>query len=124
MLLNAEFGRIPFRIPLFEHLLVCLWAAMQPWNGVKGKRLRDRLRGRTSLAAGRNRFTVPDRVTLVTQTETVFFKIDKARRILGYEPQIPFSQRIDLWENGWGLRTSSFRIAKHFGARWNTCRYP
>ena len=35
-------------------------------------------------------FSMPEEVTVATQTGTVFFSIDKAKRILGYEPRVPF----------------------------------
>jgi len=43
---------------------------------------------------------VPDRDSWEEQTGAVFFSIEKARRILGYEPRIPFSEgirRVEAW---------------------------
>jgi nucleoside-diphosphate-sugar epimerase len=41
---------------------------------------------------------MPDEVDFATQTGSVFFRIDKARKILGYEPRVPFRQGIALVE--------------------------
>ena len=41
---------------------------------------------------------VPDEVTIATQTGTVFFSIEKAKRILGYRPRILFPQGTALVE--------------------------
>jgi nucleoside-diphosphate-sugar epimerase len=41
---------------------------------------------------------LPDQVDFATQTGTVYFRIDKAREVLGYEPRFSFRQGIALVE--------------------------
>jgi nucleoside-diphosphate-sugar epimerase len=48
--------------------------------------------------AAQNGRYIPDGVTFATQSTTVFFSIEKAQKLLGYKPRVPFSQGIDLVE--------------------------
>ncbi len=87
------------RIPACDRLLQRLWYSLQNFDEEKKMQLRIRLAG--SLAApysGRNGFPMPDLDTWALQTGTVYFRIDKARRILGYEPRVSFREGIRLTE--------------------------
>jgi nucleoside-diphosphate-sugar epimerase len=43
---------------------------------------------------------IPDEVTEATQSTTVFFGIEKARKMLGYHPRVQFAdgmKRVEQW---------------------------
>jgi len=60
--------------------------------------VRSRIGVRRPAAAERATVPIPDAVDFATQTGTVFFSIDKARKVLGYEPRILSSQGLALVE--------------------------
>jgi len=114
-----------FQIPIVQHAHERLWETA----GAMNKERRDGLRtlrrkllsmpllGRplnsvwrsvagidpTSISASNGHAPatpVPDRDSWQEQTGAVFFSIEKARRVLGYEPRIPFSEgirRVEAW---------------------------
>jgi len=98
---SREFRKLLERIPLCERSLAMVWR----WLQSRGEEEREKLRLRLGLrgsgvqnGTGHAAPSIPDPVTFATQTGTVFFRIDKARRLLGYEPRIPFSRAIGLVE--------------------------
>jgi nucleoside-diphosphate-sugar epimerase len=98
---SREFRKLLERIPLCERSLAMVWRWLQSHSEEQREKLRFRLGLRTSSVqngTGHAAPAIPDPVTFATQTGTVFFRIDKARRLLGYEPRIPFSRAIGLVE--------------------------
>jgi nucleoside-diphosphate-sugar epimerase len=61
-------------------------------------RLRARLGVRRRVAQAAQPKFIPDPVTVATQSTTVFFSIEKARKLLGYEPRIHFADGMRLVE--------------------------
>lgn len=103
VLRSREFRQLLRRIPVCERTLALLWRWLQSRSDEERQRLRMRLGlARINTAArtdGNTRPIFPDPVTFATQTGTVFFRIDKARSLLGYTPRIPFAQGIGLVEH-------------------------
>jgi nucleoside-diphosphate-sugar epimerase len=98
---SREFRKLLERIPLCERSLAMIWRWLQSRSEEQREKLRFRLGLRASgvqNGMGHAAPPIPDPVTFATQTGTVFFRIDKARRLLGYEPRIPFSRAIGLVE--------------------------
>jgi len=98
---SREFRKLLERIPLCERSLAMAWRWLQSCSEEEREKLRFRLGLRSSSVqngTGHAAPAIPDPVTFATQTGTVFFRIDKARRLLGYEPRIPFSRAIGLVE--------------------------
>jgi nucleoside-diphosphate-sugar epimerase len=98
---SREFRKLLERIPLCERSLAMVWRWLQSRSEEQRQKLRFRLGlagGSVQNGAGHADPHIPDPVTFATQTGTVFFRIDKARRLLGYEPRIPFSRAIGLVE--------------------------
>jgi len=98
---SREFRKLLERIPLCERSLAMVWRWLQSRSEEEREKLRLRLGLRGSSVpngTGHAASAIPDPVTFATQTGTVFFRIDKARRLLGYEPRIRFSRAIGLVE--------------------------
>ncbi len=104
---SREFRQLLLRIPATKAVLDGLWR----WSTSLDEASRDRIRSRVGIRAaspvsnGNQRF-MPDADTLATQSTTVYFSIEKARNLLGYEPRIAFDQGIGLVEQ-W-LRFANF----------------
>jgi nucleoside-diphosphate-sugar epimerase len=105
MLLSRDFRMMLLEIPACREVLAPLWRSLEAMPPEKRQRLRSLLHGGTrngngarNLAAAAGNGYIPDQVDLATQTGTVFFAIDKARRLLGYEPRVQFAQGIKLVE--------------------------
>jgi len=101
VLRSRELRTLLMRIPLCERSLAMVWR----WLQSQSEEQRERLRLRLGLGASRVQSSapsdvppIPDPVNFATQTGTVFFRIDKARRLLGYEPRFPFTRGIGLVE--------------------------
>jgi nucleoside-diphosphate-sugar epimerase len=87
------------RIPAMERVQTALWGWMQAQPEEKRERIRARFSPSDGASPESNGdFSMPEEVTVATQTGTVFFSIDKAKRILGYEPRVPFSRGITMVE--------------------------
>ena len=98
---SREFRKLLEHIPLCERSLAMVWRWLQSRSEEEREKLRFRLGLRGSSVqngTGHAAPAIPDPVTFATQTGTVFFRIDKARRLLGYEPRIRFSRAIGLVE--------------------------
>lgn len=95
---SREFRQLLLRIPATKKVLDSLWH----WSASLDETSRERLRSRVGIRAipvsSNNHRCFPDAETVATQTTTVFFSIEKARRLLGYRPRIPFAQGIALVE--------------------------
>ena len=96
---SKELRQILQQITATERVLSGMWG----WLGSLPEERREKIRGRVGVPRRSpdpttNGRYMPDEVTLATQTGTVFFQIDKAKRILGYTPRIPFARGIQLVE--------------------------
>jgi nucleoside-diphosphate-sugar epimerase len=102
VLRSKEFRQILQRIPATERAMAAAWRKMSALDPKTKERLRARLgvQKKRPAAAGNNskdRF-IPDPVTFATQTTTVFFSIEKARNLLGYQPRVSFARGMNLVE--------------------------
>jgi nucleoside-diphosphate-sugar epimerase len=98
VLRSRELRQLLVQIPATQRVLSGLWRWLESMPPEKRERIRSRFRGNGGSSSSTNGRYIPDEVTLATQTTTVFFRIDKARQILGYTPRIPFAHGIDLVE--------------------------
>lgn len=100
LLYSREFRGMAKQIPLFDSLFQRLWYYFQSLTEQQRERLRMRIEGSKSSKQNTriHRQSNPDLDTLAIQTGTVLFSIDKARRILGYEPRVRFSEGMRLTE--------------------------
>lgn len=99
LLRSRELRLLLRRIPAIERIQTALWAWMQSQPEERRERIRARFSIPESAVPENNGdLSMPEEVTVATQTGTVFFSIAKARKILGYQPRIPFSRGIRLVE--------------------------
>jgi nucleoside-diphosphate-sugar epimerase len=97
---GKELRQMLMQVPVAESVM----KRTSSWVNSLPPEKRDWLRARFGVQQGRapsasTRF-IPDSVTVATQSTTVFFSIEKARNILGYEPRIHFAdgmQRVEQW---------------------------
>jgi nucleoside-diphosphate-sugar epimerase len=98
---SKEFREMLMRIPVTEALMKGAWNWVTSLPPEKRDRLRARFGVRRAAApASKNGKYIPDPVTVATQSTTVFFSIEKAKRVLGYEPRVKFGegiQRVEQW---------------------------
>lgn len=102
VLLSVEFRKMLVQIPACERVLSAIWSRFQAIDQEKQQRFKAKLRGTSStivlLAPSENGRYIPDLTTWATESHAVFFRIDKARQVLGYTPRIPFARGIKLVE--------------------------
>ncbi len=104
VLLSRDFRLMLLDIPLCRQTLAPLWRSLEAMPPERRQRLRSLLHvgagngNGAPLAARPDDGFIPDMVDLVTQTGTIFFAINKARQVLGYEPRVHFAQGIKLVE--------------------------
>ena len=100
LLRSRELRLLLRRIPLSERIQTAIWSWMQSQPEDRRERLRARFAVTEDSEPSErgNGFSMPDEVTLATQTGTVFFDISKAKRVLGYQPHVPFCRGIKLVE--------------------------
>jgi len=99
ILRSRQFRELLVQIPLTRRLLSGAWEWLESLSEDRRAVVRSRLGVRPPPAEGASaRTPMPDPVDFATQTGTVFFSIDKAQRILGYEPRILFRQGVTLVE--------------------------
>jgi nucleoside-diphosphate-sugar epimerase len=97
---SKEFRQMLMQIPLTEVALKTAWNWVDSVPPEKRERLRARLGVRRAVASSTAAKFIPDPVTEATQSTTVFFSIEKARKVLGYEPRIRFAdgmKRVEQW---------------------------
>jgi nucleoside-diphosphate-sugar epimerase len=99
ILRSRELRQLLLQIPVAERTLSLIWGRMQSLPETKQQSIRSRV-GILPKAqfASTNGLCMPDEVTLATQTGTVVFSIEKAKRILDYRPRIAFAQGTALVE--------------------------
>jgi nucleoside-diphosphate-sugar epimerase len=95
---SKEFRQMLMQIPLTEAAMKKAWIYVSSLPPEKRERLRTRFGVRRAGARSANARFIPDPVTEATQSTTVFFSIEKARRVLGYEPRIRFADGMNLVE--------------------------
>ena len=100
LLLSREFRDMAKQIPIFENLIQRLWFYYQGLNEERQERFRRRFESRKSSNENsrKHRQAIPSLDTFAIQTGTVFFSIDKARKLLGYQPRVSFSEGMRLTE--------------------------
>lgn len=105
---SREFRDMAKQIPIFDNLIQRLWYYFQSLNEERRERVRKRIEGsKSSRRRSRGKqIQFPNLEVFAIQTGTVLFSIDKARRLLGYEPHIGFSDGMRLTES-W-LRAASY----------------
>jgi len=99
VLRSREFRELLLRIPASARVLSRAWS----WAASLDEESRERLQARIGVLrpshpAAQNGRYIPDEVTFATQTASVFFCIEKAKNILGYQPRVPFRQGIEMVE--------------------------
>jgi hypothetical protein len=97
---SKEFRQMLMQIPLTEAAVKKAWNWVGSLPPEKRERLRARLGVRRAAAKSANAKFIPDAVTEATQSTTVFFSIEKARKLLGYEPRVRFAdgmKRVEQW---------------------------
>jgi len=95
---SKEFRQMLMQIPLTEAAVKKAWNWVGSLPPEKRERLRARLGVRRAAAKSANAKFIPDAVTEATQSTTVFFSIEKARKLLGYEPRVRFADGMKLVE--------------------------
>jgi nucleoside-diphosphate-sugar epimerase len=101
VLFSPEFRKLILPIPACQRVLALVWRSIESMGEGQKNRIRTQLRGTGKalpMDNGSKKRYIPDPVKFATETTTVFFRIDKARRMLGYEPRIHFGQGIKLVE--------------------------
>jgi nucleoside-diphosphate-sugar epimerase len=98
---SRELRQLLLQVPATEKLLTKVWAWLAALPEDQREHVRSRLgvRRKPLQKKGTETF-MPDETTLATQSGTVFFRIDRAREVLGYAPAIPFQQgiaRVEEW---------------------------
>ncbi len=97
---SKEFRQMLMQIPLTEAAMKKAWNWLGSLPPEKRERLRARLGVQRAAAKPANVKFIPDEVTEATQSTRVFFSIEKARKLLGYEPRVRFAdgmKRVEQW---------------------------
>jgi nucleoside-diphosphate-sugar epimerase len=95
---SRELRQLLMRIPITQKLLSTAWDWLESMSEARRQQVRSQLGVRRPPQLEQPNAPIPDAVDFATQTGTVFFRIDKARNILGYEPRVSFRQGMALVE--------------------------
>jgi len=95
---SRQFRQLLMQIPLTQRVLSGAWDWLESLREDQREWVRSRLGVRRPATIEQAATPIPDEVDFATQTGSVFFRIDKARKILGYEPRVPFRQGTALVE--------------------------
>ena len=98
ILRSRQFRELLLQVPLTQRLLSGAWGWLESFSEERRQLVRSHLGVRRPAQVARANVPIPDSVDFATQTGTVFFRIDKARKVLGYEPRILSSQGLALVE--------------------------
>jgi nucleoside-diphosphate-sugar epimerase len=99
ILRSRELRQLLLQIPVAERTLTAVWGRMQSLPETRQQKIRSRVGVLPkSFGPSKNGRFIPDEIALATQTASVFFSIEKAKRILDYRPRIPFTQGAALVE--------------------------
>ena len=99
LLFSRELRLLILKIPLCKQLLAPVWRELESMPPERRRWVRELLRNGSTAPQVSGETFLPDPVDFATQTGTVFFDIGKARRTLGYEPRVCFSQGMKLVEH-------------------------
>jgi nucleoside-diphosphate-sugar epimerase len=100
VLLSPELRQLLRRIPLVRRVMIPIWEWLQGMDENTKEKLRTHLVGNVRPSSPPDVVHLPDAISVATQTGSVYFRIGKARRMIGYEPRIPFSEgikRVEQW---------------------------
>jgi nucleoside-diphosphate-sugar epimerase len=95
---SKEFRQMLMQIPLTEVVVKKAWNWFSSLPPEKRERLRTRWGVRRPVANSAPAKFIPDAETEATQSTTVWFSIEKARKVLGYEPRVHFADGMKLVE--------------------------
>lgn len=98
VLRSRQFRELLMQVPITQRILTGAWGWLESLSEERRQSVRSRIGVRRPAAAERATVPMPDAVDFATQTGTVFFSIDKARKVLRYEPRILSSQGLALVE--------------------------
>jgi nucleoside-diphosphate-sugar epimerase len=98
VLRSRQFRELLLQIPVTQRMLAGAWGWLESLSEDRRALVRSRLGVQVPAEVAAAGAPMPDPVDFATQTGTVFFRIDKARKILGYEPRILFHQGTALVE--------------------------
>jgi len=97
ILVGSDFRNGLKQVPVFADFLQWLWYRWQALDDGTQERIRAFLGAEASLSRGQNSgLPIPDLDTLAIQTCETRFSIEKARRVLGYEPRVSFAEGMQL----------------------------
>lgn len=97
-LVSPEFRDLIKRVPVGDELVTWAWYKFQALPEESRNWWRSRLRGDGQRALISEAPDIPDAETWAIQTNSVEFSIERARRVLGYEPRISFARGMELTE--------------------------
>jgi len=98
VLRSRQFRELLLQVPLTQRLLTGAWGWLESLSEERRQMVRSHLGVRRPAEVARAGAPIPDPVDFATQTGTVFFRIDKAQKVLGYEPRVRFRQGVALVE--------------------------
>jgi nucleoside-diphosphate-sugar epimerase len=97
---SKPFREMLLQIPLTEAAMKKAWNWVGSMPPEKREKMRARFGVKRAPAKSANAKFIPDEVTEATQSTTVFFSIEKARKMLGYQPRVQFAdgmKRVEQW---------------------------
>jgi nucleoside-diphosphate-sugar epimerase len=98
VLRSRQFRELLLKVPLTQRLLTGAWGWLESLSEERRQMVRSHLGERRPAEVARAGAPIPDPVDFATQTGTVFFRIDKAQKVLGYEPRVRFRLGVALVE--------------------------
>ncbi len=98
VLRSRQFRDLLLQIPLTQRALSGAWRWLESLREDRRELVRSHLGVSRPVSVARITGPIPDQVDFATQTGAVFFRIDKARKVLGYEPRVMFREGIALVE--------------------------
>ena len=99
VLTSPEFRKLLRQIPIVDRMLIWAWSKFEGMPELEKDMWRQRLSGGASANSGKTP-AMPDADRAAIESVDLLFSIEKARRVLGYSPRIPFSQamrRTEQW---------------------------
>lgn len=95
---SPKFRELLLGIPVTQRILFAAWRWLESMSEDGQTFVRSRLGVRPQARPGTSGNAMPDPVDFATQTGSVFFSIEKARRVLDYEPEVRFLKGIAMVE--------------------------
>jgi nucleoside-diphosphate-sugar epimerase len=97
---SKPFREMLLQIPLTEAAMKKAWNWVGSMPPEKREKIRARFGVKRASPKSANAKFIPDEVTEATQSTTVFFSIEKAKKMLGYQPRVQFTdgmKRVEQW---------------------------